>query len=114
VLSGTIRLEDLPPEPEQIDLEEAIAAAEPVEEVPLTSGYIQTLDEPRPAQATGEWKGVWEKQHRARSGGEPLPPLPDRVVRWAGWFLKAGWTQREVAHLFDCKVAQLPPVGASA
>lgn len=38
---------------------------------------------------------------------EPAVELPARLKRWIGWFLKAGWTVRETACLFDLSPAEL-------
>lgn len=37
----------------------------------------------------------------------PQAEIPPRVVRWAGFFIKAGWSWRETARLFDVDVADL-------
>lgn len=36
-----------------------------------------------------------------------MAPLKPAVIRWAKWFLAAGWSPREVAHLFDLTTADL-------
>ncbi len=44
---------------------------------------------------------------RRATTAQQLPPVPAKVVRWAGWFLAAGWSVPEVAHLFDVTAARL-------
>lgn len=34
-------------------------------------------------------------------------PMPARAIRFARWFITAGWTEREVAWLFDVKPTRL-------
>lgn len=38
---------------------------------PVTTGYAQVLDEPRPAKATGEWSDVWSRADGSVSPAEP-------------------------------------------
>lgn len=37
----------------------------------------------------------------------PVRPMNRKILRYASWFLEAGWAPAEVAELFDVSVASL-------
>jgi hypothetical protein len=157
---GLQRDEAGPADLAQIDIEEAIAAAEPLGPYGSPAGLS-------PADLAGwmvdntdlafdkiaDVAGVELAHVQAIADGEPWPPppmpppaeppgarvflqtppaptrvvreapgpparavaeIPPRVIRWARWFVEAGWRVGEVARLFDCQPLDLKAALASA
>jgi hypothetical protein len=137
------------PEPHQIDLEEAIAAATPyrfgapaqLEGSALADWLYDNTD--CTFVQIAELTGLEPEEVQAIANGDPLPEpppmramrqkiirrppppraaapvvrlakpaalpaeIPERVVRWARWFMDARWRLIDVAELFDVEAADL-------